>query len=137
MRITLDDPDSVAAPVGPYSHVARVESGHGVLLLLSGQIAVDDDGRLVGDGSMTDQAQRIFEIIEGILTAHDATFGDVVNIRTYLTDIGLLPEYAAVRRTWFPGPPPTSTTVEVSRLFRPGALLEVEVVAAIGRPASA
>jgi 2-iminobutanoate/2-iminopropanoate deaminase len=137
MRITLDDPDSVAAPVGPYSHVARLECGDGVLLMLSGQIAVDDAGRLVGDGSMAEQAQRVFEIIEDILTVHDATFRDVVNIRTYLTDIGLLPEYGAVRRKYFPGPPPTSTTVEVSRLFRPRALLEVEVVAAVGRPASA
>ncbi|MBC6459592.1 RidA family protein [Actinomadura sp. HBU206391] len=137
MQITLDDPDSVAAPVGPYSHVARLESGDGVLLMLSGQIAVDAGGGLVGEGSMTEQARRVFEIIEGILAAHGAAFEHVVNIRTYLTDIGLLPEYGAVRRKYFTGPPPTSTTIEVSRLFRPGALLEVEVVAAVGEPAPA
>lgn len=64
-----------------------------------------------------------------ILAAHGATLADVVNIRAYLTDMGQLPEYGKVRAARFTGTPPTVTTVEVSRLFVPGALLEVEVLA--------
>ncbi|MFF3910043.1 Rid family hydrolase [Streptomyces sp. NPDC001848] len=60
---------------------------------------------------------------------------DVINIRTYLTDIGKLAEYAAVRREFLPGTPPTSMTFEVPRLFRPEAQIEVEVVAAVPAPA--
>lgn len=132
MRTTLDNPTSVPAPPAPYSHVAKLEFGGGALLVLSGQIALDDEGNLVGAGDMTAQSERIFEIVRGILAAHGGTFDDVVNIRTFLTDLDLLPEYGAVRRKYFSTErPPTSTTVEVSRLFRAGALLEVEVMAAV------
>jgi enamine deaminase RidA (YjgF/YER057c/UK114 family) len=80
---------------------------------------------------MAAQSQRVFEIIQAILAAHGATFADVVNIRSYLTDLGRIREYIDVRRKFFPGEPPSSTTVEVSRLFMPEALLEVEVMAAV------
>ena len=128
--LVIDNPAAVAAPVGAYSHVARVDVGTGTLLFLSGQIALDDDGSRRA-GNMVAQATRVFELIGAILEAHGATFADVVNIRTFLTDMALLPQYGQVRLAVFTGRPPTSTTVEVSRLFRDGALLEVEVVAAV------
>jgi 2-iminobutanoate/2-iminopropanoate deaminase len=129
--LVIDNPATVAAPVGAYSHVARVDVGTATLLFLSRQIALDDDGALVGEGDMLAQATRVFELIGAILAAHGATFADVVNVRTFLTDMALLPQYGQVRQAVFTGPPPTSTTVEVSGLFRAGALVEVEVVAAV------
>ena len=131
MTTIFDNPATVPAPAGAYSQVARLDLGARTLLVLSGQIALDDEGNLVGKGGMAAQSERIFAIIGGILDAHGATFADVVNIRTFLTDMSLLREYGAVRRKYLTGTPPTSTTVEVSRLFRPGALLEVEVIAAV------
>jgi enamine deaminase RidA (YjgF/YER057c/UK114 family) len=128
LKLTLDNPTTVPAPVGPFTHVARVD---GTLLVLSGQIAVDDAGELVGPGDVTAQAERIFELIGGILKAHGADFGSVAHIRTFMTNLDDLPGYGVVRRRLFPQTPPASTTVEVSRLFRPGALLEVEVTAVI------
>ena len=131
MKVTLDNPESVAAPFGDrFAHVARLELGGGALLVLSGQVAVDDSGAVVAPGDMTAQAERIFEIIGGVLAAHGAGFGDVLHVRTFLTDLSQLGDYAVVRRKVFPGKPPASTTVEVSRLFLPGAVLEVEVTAA-------
>jgi len=131
MRLSLDNPVSVAAPFGDrFAHVARLDVGDGALLILSGQVAVDDAGAVVAPGDMTAQAERIFEIIGGVLAAHGAGFGDVLHVRTFLTDLGMLGDYAAVRRKVFPGKPPASTTVEVNRLFLPGAVLEVEVTAA-------
>ncbi|MFP3991161.1 RidA family protein [Streptomyces sp. E11-3] len=125
MQITLDSPPGAPQPLGPYSQVARMElPGGGVLLQLSGQIAEGAD--------LATQSRRVLEAIDALLKAHGATLGDVVNIRSYLTDISRLSEYGAVRKEFFPGTPPTSTTVEVSRLFRPEALIEVEVLAAIG-----
>jgi 2-iminobutanoate/2-iminopropanoate deaminase len=111
--------------------VVRLDIGDGALLMLSGQVSVDDNNAIVGAGDMAAQAQRVFEIIEAILTAHGATFADVVNIRSYLTDLGRIREYIEVRRKFFPGEPPSSTTIEVPRLFLPEALLEVEVTAAV------
>ena len=124
MRITLDNPASAPQPLGPYSQVARVElPGGGALLYLSGQIGEGD--------SLGAQSRRVFETLDSLLRAHGAGLGDIVNIRTFLTDIGGLPDYAAVRREFLTGTPPTSTTVEVPRLFRPEALIEVEAVAAV------
>jgi len=78
---------------------------------------------------MSTQAKYIMDRINAILAAHVATLADVVNVRTFVTDMSQLPEYGKVRAARFTGTPPTVTTVEVSRLFVPGALLEVEVLA--------
>jgi 2-iminobutanoate/2-iminopropanoate deaminase len=129
----FDNPAGVPAPPsGRYSHLARVDLGDKTLLLLSGQIAVDENGGLVGKGDMTAQADFIFDQIGTILAAHGATFADVINVRTYLTDMDRIGEYGQARRSRFnPDAMPTSTAVEVSRLFVDGALLEIEVTAVI------
>lgn len=131
METTFDNPSGVPAPAGPFSHVARVNVGTGSLLYVAGQIALDDNGQIVGPGDMRAQAGRVFEIIDRILSAHGATFADVVKINSYLTDFDLRPELAEVYATYLPATPPASTAVEVSKLFKPEALLEVEVVAAV------
>ncbi|MDV7216107.1 RidA family protein [Streptomyces prunicolor] len=125
MRVTLDNPASAPQPLSPYySQVARVEQADGsALLFLSGQIA---EG-----ATLAEQSRGVFETIAALLKAHGATLADVINIRTYLTDITGLDEYGTARREFFTGTPPTSMTFEVSRLFRPEALIEVEIVAAV------
>ncbi|RKF29047.1 RidA family protein [Micromonospora globbae] len=133
MRPTLDNPRTVAAPFGDrFAHVARLDVGGGALLLLAGQVGVDDDGHVVAPGDVVAQSERIFEIVGGVLAGHGASLADVLHIRSFLTDLDDLPGYAAVRRRLFTAtPPPASTTVEVSRLFLPGAVIEVEVTAAV------
>lgn len=131
--ITRIDPDTVPPPPGGwYSHAARVDMGTGALLFVSGQVALDDDGDIVGPGDMERQAQQVFTLLGRLLADQGAGFGDVVSIRTFVTDMGLLPAYGAVRARHLPGPPPTSTTVEVTRLVRPEALVEVDLVAVTG-----
>lgn len=133
MKLTLDNPPTVAAPFGDrYANVARIDVGGGALLMLAGQVAVDDTGAVVAPADAGAQAERIFEIIGGLLAANGASFDDVLHIRTFMTSLDDLPAYGAVRRRLFQGtPPPASTTVEVSRLFLPGAVLEVEVTAVV------
>jgi enamine deaminase RidA (YjgF/YER057c/UK114 family) len=97
-------------------------------LQLSGQVAIDADGKIVSK-DMAAQAEYIMDRITAILAAHGATLADVVNVRTYVTDMSQLPEYGKVRAALFRDTPPTITTVEVSRLFVAGALLEIEVLA--------
>ncbi|MFJ8590359.1 RidA family protein [Streptomyces sp. NPDC093598] len=125
MQITLDNPAAAPQPLSPYySQVARIEQADGsALLFVSGQIA---EG-----ATLAEQTRGVFETLTALLAAHGATLADVVNIRTYLTDISRLDEYGAVRRQFLTGTPPTSMTFEASRLFRPEALVEVEVVAAV------
>ena len=125
--VIFDNPTTVPAPFGQYSHVARVELGDRIFLQLSGQVAIDADGKVIGD-DVAAQAEYIMDRITAILAAHGASLSDVVNVRTYLTDMSQLPEYGKVRAAYFQTPP-TITTVEVSQLFVPRALLEVEVLA--------
>ena len=126
--IIFDNPATVPAPAGQYSHLARIELGGRTILQMSGQVAVDADRKIVGD-DMTTQAAFILDNITAILAAHGATLADVVNIRAYLTDMSQLAEYGRVRAARFAETPPTITTVEVSRLWVPGALIEVEALA--------
>ena len=130
--VIFDNPATVPVPAGAYSHVARVELGDRTLLQLSGQVAIDADGMIVGGDDMAAQADFIMDNITAILAAHGASLADVVNVRTFVTDMGRLGEFGKVRAARFTGTPPTITTVEVSRLWVPGALLEVEVLAIKG-----
>ena len=132
MKTSLSNPDSVAAPfANAYSNVARIDTGDGALLVLAGQVGVDDVGNVVAPGEIVPQAERIFEIIGGLLVAHGATFANVLHVRTFLTSLDDLPVYRTVRRAVFPDTKPASTTVAVSGLVLPGAVIEVEVTAAV------
>jgi enamine deaminase RidA (YjgF/YER057c/UK114 family) len=125
VQVTLDNPANAPQPLSPYySQVARVEHADGsALLFVSGQIA---EG-----ATLAEQSEGVFQALDALLGAHGATLADIIGIRTCLTDISRLEEYGRVRRRHLTGTPPTSMTFEVPRLFRPEALIEVEVVAAV------
>jgi 3-hydroxyisobutyrate dehydrogenase len=121
------NPATVPATNGYYSHAVRV----GDMLYVSGQAAFDERGELVGEGDMAAQAEHVFRCLERILADQGAGFEDVAFVRTYLTNMDDRVAYGQVRRKYLTGTPPASTTVEVSRLFMAGALLEVDVIAAL------
>ena len=125
------NPESVASPGGNYSHAVRIETGDGILLFVSGQVAFDPQGNLVGETDVARQTEQVFENLKAILEANGGTLGNVIKLSTFMTDIGRLTEMAEVRRRYVSDPPPASTTVQVAGLFRPEALIEVEAVAAI------
>jgi reactive intermediate/imine deaminase len=131
MRVTAMNPETIASPGGNYSHAVRIDTGDGVLLFVSGQVAFDADGTLVGEGDMARQAEQVFENLKAVLEANGSTFEQVVKLSTFMTDISQLQAMRDVRVRYLPDPPPASTTVEVSGLFRPEALIEIEAVAAI------
>lgn len=133
MRKQVLNPAEVPAPAGNYSHLVRLEVGDAVLLFLSGQVALDGAGEVVGEGDMTRQSEYVYEVIGKLLASAGASFDDVVKLTTYLTDISQVGAHREVRVRYLPAEPPASTLVEVSRLFRPGVLVEVDVVAAVPR----
>ena len=133
LKVTIDNPAGAPAPAGPYSQVARIDVGTGALIFVSGQVALDENNDAAFPGDMAAQSEAIFKAIEQLLGAHGATLSDIVNIRTFLTDMNLRADYAQVRGKYLTGVLPTSTTVEVSKLFKDGAVIEVEVVAAVGK----
>lgn len=132
MTIVFDNPPTAPAPLADrFSNLAAIDLGPVTMLVLSGQVAIDHDGTIVGADAAS-QSEQIFRSIQALLAAHGAGFEHVVNIRTYLTDVDQqLAGYGQVRRRYLNGTPPTSTTIEVSRLFLPDALLEVDIVAIV------
>jgi enamine deaminase RidA (YjgF/YER057c/UK114 family) len=133
MRKQVLNPPTVPAPAGNYSHLVKLEVGDAVLLFLSGQVALDGAGNLVGEGDMTRQTEHVYEVIGELLAAAGAGFDDVVKLTTYLTDMSQVGAHREVRVRYLPAEPPASTLVEVSRLIRPGLLVEIDVVAAVPR----
>jgi enamine deaminase RidA (YjgF/YER057c/UK114 family) len=113
-----------------YSHIVEV-IGPGRLLYASGERGSDKDGKLPSD--FRAQAVQAFENLKAALAAAGATFEDVVKINVYLLDMkahhAILSD---VKKTYVSKTaPPASTTLQVSLLTREGALVEMDVVAAL------
>ncbi len=133
MRTSRVNPETVAPPIGSYSHAVRVETGDAVWIHVSGQLALDEYGALVGPGDLAAQTKQVFRNLALVLEANGATFADVVKIQTFLTTLEGLEGSREVRATYLPDEPPASTAVRVAELLLPEALIEVDVVAVIPR----
>ena len=121
-------PEGVAAGRG-YSQVV---TGRGQLVVVSGQVAQDECGELVGAGDAAAQARQVFENLRRCLAEAGAGFGDVVKFSFFVLDIGYLPAIRAARDAVIDTTrPPASTAVQVAGLFLPGYLIEVEAWALV------
>lgn len=124
------DPAGLSKPTG-YTHVVDVPAGARTLYL-SGQIALDAKGNLVGAGDFAAQAEQVFANIDTALKASGASFRNVVKLNMYVTDMTQLKALRAARDKYVDvRHPPASTLVEVSKLGREGLLLEVEATAVV------
>jgi enamine deaminase RidA (YjgF/YER057c/UK114 family) len=113
-----------------YSHVVRVEPRQ--LIFISGQLARDKDGRIVGVGNMRAQLRQTLENVKSALEAAGASLSDLVRTNTYVTDIDEYFRHTDVRMEYYSHAMPTSTTVEVRRLAQPELMVEVDAIAAVG-----
>src|SRR5205809_1110168 len=125
-KITRTNPPTLSKPTG-YTHVVEVSGGKTVYV--SGQIALDKDGKVVGEGDMKAQAEQVFKNLQAALAAAGAKFSDVVKMNSYITDMSKVQAVRDVRARYFGDAAPASTFVEVKGLVRPELLLEIEVVA--------
>src|SRR3954466_755147 len=123
------NPPALSAPTG-YTHIVEV-SGPAKTIYISGQIAFDKDGKLVGAGDMKAQAEQVFKNLETALTAAGAKFSDVVKMNSYITDMSKVQAVRDVRAKYFSETAPASTFFEVKGLVWPELLLEIEVVAVV------
>jgi len=130
--IKRTNPPTLSPPTG-YTHVVEV-SGAAKTIYISGQIALDRAGNLVGGSDMKAQAEQVFKNLEAALAAGGAKFGDVVKMNTYTTDMSQIQAIRDVRGKYFGTATPASTLVQVVHLARPELLLEIEVTAVV--PAS-
>ena len=100
----------------------------GDTLYVSGQIAVDASGNVVGEGDCEAQTRQVMSNIQAVVKAVGGSMGNVVKITCFLTDVANFPAYSKVRAETFPSNPPASSTVIVAGLVRPELLVEVEAV---------
>ncbi len=113
-----------------YSHVGEVLAGRPIFI--SGQVALDAGGNLVGPDDLQAQTEQLFRNLEAALTAVGATFDDVVKFTYFMVDIGQIPVVRAIRDRYInTANPPASSAVEVRRLYRDDVLIEVEAVAVV------
>jgi 2-iminobutanoate/2-iminopropanoate deaminase len=132
-QIKRTNPPTLSTPTG-YTHIVEV-TGPAKMVYIAGQIALDKEGKVVGEGDMKAQAEQVFKNLDAALAAAGAKFSDVVKMNTYITDMDKAPAVREVRARYFGAATPASTLVQVVRLARPEFLLEIEVIAALPAPA--
>jgi enamine deaminase RidA (YjgF/YER057c/UK114 family) len=114
-------------PAG-YSQVVEVRGGR--TLYISGQVALDASGNLVGSGDLAAQVKQVFANLKAHLDEAGASFNDVVKLNFYLLDASMLQLVRDIRETYVNRDHlPASTLVVVKELFRPDLLIEVDAIA--------
>ena len=124
---TIATPD--AKPVMNYKMGTRMEGGR--LLYVSGQVAWNASGEIVGKGDVRAQARQTFENLREVLRAAGGDLTNLMKITTYITKEEHIAPVAEARREVFQGELPASTLIVVESLFHPDFLIEVEGVAAV------
>jgi len=123
-----------------YSAGFAVDSAR--LVFVAGQVAMDAEGRVVGEGDLKAQAAQVYRNLTAILAEAGCTLRDVVKFTTFLVRHEDWAPFAEWRRAEYPklfpdGVYPANTGVVVVELARPSLLLEVEAIAVRpGRPAA-
>ncbi len=116
--------DTTADTGGLYSQAVKSSR----LLFISGQVALDKNGNLVGKDIAT-QTDQVMKNIKAVLTAAGCTFNDVIKISIFLVNLEDRPKFHEVRKKYFTGEQPASTLLVVKSLANKGYLVEVEAVA--------
>lgn len=121
--------DQFAERMGSYSHGYKIDLGHAWMIFTTGQIALDKEGNVVHADDIEKQTEFVFESLQKILNESGSSLDDTVKAVIYVTDIDDFAKISPIRNKYFSKSEPVSTLVEVSRLVKPGCMIEIEVVA--------
>lgn len=120
--------DALPEPLSHYTDAVR----GGDTLWISGMLAFDPNGSIVGGADVVAQTEQVFRNLELVLRHCEAGFENVVKVVVYLMDVSARPAINEVRKRYFGDARPASTLVEVAALAHPEALVEIEAVAHLG-----
>jgi len=115
-----------------YTHVVVAETQS--LIFISGQLARDKSGNIVGPRDMRTQIRQVGENLRAALEAAEASLVDLVKTTTFVTDIDEFFRHVDIRHDYLGVALPASTTVEVRRLSHPDLMVEIEAIAVKNRP---
>jgi 2-iminobutanoate/2-iminopropanoate deaminase len=121
-------PEHLPEPISHYTDGVLADGW----LYISGMLAVDAKGNLVGKGDVVAQTERVLENVQAVLEKAGGTFEDVVKVTVYLRRIGDRAAVNTVRKRFFGESRPASTLVEITGLVIPEALVEIDAVARVG-----
>ena len=126
------NPPELGSPPG-YSQVVDVRASR--IVFIAGQTALDRDGNVVGKNDFAAQVEQVFRNLSVALQSAGCTAANLVKLTVFLRDIRQLSAYREARNHFFatvsPPAAPAVTLVEVSKLYGPDFLIEIEAVAAI------
>jgi enamine deaminase RidA (YjgF/YER057c/UK114 family) len=129
--IVRSNPPELGTPPG-YSQVVEISPGR--IIFISGQTPLDRDGNVVGKHDFAAQAEQVFYNLATALQSRGCTAANLVKLTVFLTDMDDLATYRAARNRFFatvtPPAAPAVTLVEVSKLYGPDFMIEIEAIAA-------
>ena len=131
MRGRVIESPKLPAPMRGGAFSAGVEAPAGRTVYVSGQVSMDAEGNIVGEGDVVAQTEKVLDNVAAVLEAAGGGLEDVVKVTVFITDMGMYDGIHEVRRRYFSEPYPASSMVEVSALIDPRLLVEVEAVAVI------
>jgi enamine deaminase RidA (YjgF/YER057c/UK114 family) len=130
-QIKRINPAELGTPAG-YSQIVDVRAGR--IIFIAGQTALDRDGNAVGRHDFAAQAAQVFSNLSIALQASGCTAANLVKLTVFLTDMDNLARYREARNRFFasvtPPAAPAVTLVEVSKLYGPDFMIEIEAIAA-------
>jgi len=119
------EPEGVAPPAGHFSHGIIASGRH---LYVAGQVALDENGELVGGDDAGAQARQVLTNLQRVIESAGANMSDVARTTVYLTRLEDRVPVAGVRAEFFPSPPPANTLLVVSSLAQPEFLVEIDAI---------
>jgi len=129
-RAQISNP-KLPAPMRGGAFSSGVEAPAGRTIYVSGQVAFDAEGNVVGEGDIKLQTETVLEHVKTVVEEAGGGMDDIVKVTVFITDMGLYDEIHEVRRRYFEEPYPASSMVEVSALIDPRLLIEIEAVAVV------
>ena len=124
--ITTFNAPEVGIPAGHYSHAVRV----GGMIYISGQLPIDAQGIVLNEAPFAAQVQQVFSNLSHILHAANCTTQNLVQVRVYLSDINLWPQFNQLYADWMGAHKPARCIIPTAELHF-GCAIEIEAVAAI------
>ena len=119
----------VAPPAGHYSH-GIIAAGR--ILFVAGQVALDEEGQLVGQGDAAAQARQVLTNLKKVIEGAGGSMANVARTTIYLTRLDDRGPVANVRAEFFPAPAPANTLLVVASLAQPEFLVEIDAIVPLG-----
>lgn len=112
-----------------YSHGVKVDVGDSEMLFITGEVAKDEKGKIVGEGDTAEQADYIFKKIMSILSEAGMNLMDLVKINIYLANMDEFEKVSKIRSKYLKESKPAATTIEIARTAAKGCEVEIDAIA--------